>query len=154
MPFMQVPMIASYLIQTYASIVRIEKYLEEEEVPEWVSWQSKSRLRGSNNPAEPFDERVGFVNASFAWTPPNKEADDISKNKKPAVAKPPLMARIKGIFKKTSKAADTEASAEEAEDDTPFELRDVNIWFRLGAINLVSGPTGSGKSSRESLFCG
>jgi ABC-type multidrug transport system fused ATPase/permease subunit len=151
-------MIGNFLIQTYASILRIEKYLEEEEVPEWVSWQSESRLRGSPDSAEPFDERVGFVDASFAWIPPNKDADDTSKkNQEPAVAKPSLMARIKGIFKKAPKAADAEAPAEtteEADEDKPFELENVNIWFKLGGINLVSGPTGSGKSSCESLFFG
>lgn len=127
-------------------------------MPEWVSWQSQSRLRGSPDLGEPFDERVGFVNASFAWIPPNKEAEDTSKkNQGPAIAKSSLMARIKGVFNKAPKAADAEApteAPEEADEDKPFELRDINIWFKLGGINLVSGPTGSGKSSCESLFFG
>jgi ABC-type multidrug transport system fused ATPase/permease subunit len=148
-------MIANFLIQTYASIVRIESYLEEEEVPEWVSWQSDARLRGSLNSAELFDERVGFVDASFAWTSPSKE-DASKKNKKPAVAKAStLTARFKAIFKKGPKGAEAEAPAgttEGNEGDEPFELRNINVWFKLGAVNLVSGPTGSGKSSRESLF--
>lgn len=141
-------MVANFLIQTYASVVRIEKYLEEDEVPEWVSWHSESRLGSAINPAEPFDDRVGFSEASFAWVSPNKEEE-----KKTAAPKPPLMTRIKGIFKKApTPASDTEALAdpadEEAAEDKPFELRNIDIKFKLGAINLVSGPTGSGKSSR------
>lgn len=156
-------MFGNFLIQTYASVVRIEKYLEEDEVPEWVSWQSESRLgRSSPNSgsSEGFDERVGFENASFAWVSPNKHTEEDKKNKdkkskKDAKPKPPLMARIKGIFKKASKPADAEAAAETAEEDEedkPFELRDIDITFKLGAINLVSGPTGSGKSSRTFPF--
>lgn len=147
-------MVANFLIQTYASVVRIEKYLGEDEIPEWVSWQSESRLGSTINPAEPFDDRVGFSDASFAWVSPNKEEE-----KKPAAAaaKPPLMTRIKGIFKKApTPANDTEAVAdaadEEAEEDKPFELRNIDVKFKIGAINLVSGPTGSGKSSRQCPF--
>lgn len=143
-------MIANFLIQTYASIVRIEKYLDEDEVPEWVSWQSPRRA-GVVSPLgdADFDERVGFSNANFAWVSPNKDAAATPAAKK-AAPKPPLLTRIKGIFKKAPKAADAEAPAEaeeEEEQDKPFELHNLDLFFKLGEINLLSGPTGSGKSS-------
>ncbi|KAF8318512.1 P-loop containing nucleoside triphosphate hydrolase protein [Clavulina sp. PMI_390] len=154
-----VPMIGNFLIQTYASIVRIQKYLEEDEVPEWVSWQSESRLGKSLNPTEPFDERVGFVNANFIWLSPNKEEADKNKKdaKKAAAPKPSIWARVKGIFKKAPKPSDTEAPAaaeEEEEEDKPFELHNMDIMFKIGAMNLISGPTGSGKSSLLSALLG
>lgn len=159
-------MIANFLIQTYASVVRIEKYLEEDEVPEWVSWQSENRMAGappsSTSPSsyasavisggsQSFDDRVGFDNASFAWISPNKEDKD-PKSKKPAAKpKPTLSQRIKGIFKKQKAGGDAEApeADEESEEDKPFELHNMDVWFKLGTLNLISGPTGSGKSSGQ-----
>lgn len=131
-------MMANYFIQTYASMKRIEKYLEEEEVPAWVSWRSPARL-GNSNPSAPFDERIGFVNASFEWTSPNKEEE----KKAPTVG---WTARVKNVFSPKGKMiVNAEVATEEQE--MPFKLRNIDIMFAIGGINLISGPTGSGKSS-------
>lgn len=151
-------MIANWLIQTYASVVRIEKYLEEDEVPEWVSWQSETRMAGSAttyaSAAAGFDDRVGFDNASFAWVSPNKEdKDPKAKAKGPATPKLSLSQRIKGVFskKKAPSVEDAANEDEESEEDKPFELHNLDVWFKLGKLNLISGPTGSGKSSGKFL---
>lgn len=102
-----------------------------------------------------FDERVGFSNANFAWVSPNKEAAPAADAKKKAAPKPPLLTRIKSVFKKAPKV-DAEAPAivveEEEEEDKPFELHNLDLFFKLGEINLLSGPTGSGKSSGTLLL--
>ena len=124
----QYPIMSNYFIQVYASVKRIGGYLEEDEVPEWVSWKSESRL-GSVGPAGAFDERVGFSKASFIWSFQKKDESDV---------------------KKDAVETDTPAEAE----PQPFGLRDLDIFFQLGRINLISGPTGSGKSSCKCRISG
>lgn len=49
--------------QAYVSMQRIERYLEEEEVPEWVSAFSTSTA--SSRPDS--DGTIGFSDATFEW---------------------------------------------------------------------------------------
>ncbi|KAF8318510.1 P-loop containing nucleoside triphosphate hydrolase protein [Clavulina sp. PMI_390] len=154
-----IPMMANDLIETNVSAVRIQKYLEEDEVPEWVSWQSQSRMGTPPNPSEPFDKRVGFVNANFAWLSPNKR--DAGKKMRDATdsaaSNISMGSRIRWLFKKDPKTINREARTadeENEERDKPFELRNIDLMFNLGALNLISGPTGSGKSSLLSALIG
>jgi ABC-type lipoprotein export system ATPase subunit len=41
---------------------------------------------------------------------------------------------------------------EPGEEERPFELKDISIVFPEGALSVVCGPTGSGKSSRKLLL--
>jgi ABC-type multidrug transport system fused ATPase/permease subunit len=139
-------MIAQMLVQTYASFTRIDKYLNEDEVPNWVSWQSDART-GSLDPNAPFDDRIGCENATFKWTLPNSGAGN---EKKPL--KMSWLARVKNLFGRKSGAQLTDdqgATAEAGENEPPkeFELKNIDVNFKRGKLNLVSGPTGSGKSS-------
>ena len=138
-------MIAQYLVSTYASYVRIDKYLQEEEVPNWVSWQSEARTQ-SYDPKSPFDERVGIQDGVFRWVSPNEKEE--AKPSKPSVA-----SRLRSVFKRVSKVDDVAKAVDVDEQDTPeeFELKNINVFFKRGHLNLVSGPTGSGKSSRMFL---
>lgn len=137
-------MIAQFLLSAYVSLQRIEKYLNEEEVPQSISWKSEAR-QGTLDPNAEFDDRLGCENASFKWTSPNKEAEEKKKDTKP---KQSLLQRL-GLKKKTP---EPEATVEEDEDeDKEFEMNDLTIWFKRGVINLVTGTTGSGKSSCKCL---
>lgn len=114
----------TYLIKTYASVKRIDDFLNEEEVPEWVSWQCTSRVepRSSSTLLLSDDERVGFENdASFEWVSEVKE-----------------------------ERGDTETRAEVVDGHKNFTLKKINVEFKIGQMNLIAGRTGSGKSSRES----
>ena len=136
-------MIAQWLVQTYASVVRIDKYLEEDEVPERVSWLSGAR---TSTPGSAFDERIGCENATFKWSLPDDPAK--TPEKKP-VPKIPLFTKVKNVllFWKNPTTAPV-PDEETPEDEEPeFELRDITVTFQRGQLNLVSGPTGSGKSS-------
>lgn len=113
------------------------------QVPEWVSWQSATRM-GTSSLNTPIDDRVGFDDASFAWISPNKE--EVKKAPTPS-----LLDRFKSIFKRKQAIALGPDTVAEEEPQRPFELRNLNIAFVPGRINLISGPTGSGKSSCESL---
>lgn len=155
----QMPMWANTFLQTYASLQRMDKYLNEDQVrslsislnqttdplafqvPEWVSWQSSARM-GTSSLNTPFDDRVGFDDASFAWISPNKE----EAKKTPT---PSILDRFKSIFKRKQAIALGPDTVAEEEPQRPFELRNLDITFIPGRINLITGPTGSGKSSRE-----
>ncbi|KAF8594789.1 hypothetical protein BDV93DRAFT_501773 [Ceratobasidium sp. AG-I] len=154
------PMIASWLVGANVSLKRIEKYLSEDEVPEYVS----SLMRSVPLPHEPVDTRIGCSSATFRWSA-GTEDDNDDKNSKPET----------GVFAKIStawgavvgsignllvalrlrkKKETEEEHSEEPTEDTSFELRDVSIVFPERVISLVCGPTGSGKSSLLSALLG
>lgn len=134
-------MVTQFLLSAYVSLQRIEKYLNEEEVPQAISWKSEARM-GTLDPSAHFDDRLGCENASFKWTIPDKE--DEEKKKKDATPKQSLLQRL-GLKKKTP--VPEVAAVDEDENDKDFEMKDLTIWFKREGINLITGPTGSGKSS-------
>ncbi|KAF8331910.1 uncharacterized protein EI90DRAFT_3154324 [Cantharellus anzutake] len=144
-----IPMLAQWFVSTYASYVRIDKYLNEDEVPDWVSWQSAARTQ-EYDPKAPFDDRVGFEDGFFRWTSPNQGEMRASK--------PSFFSRFRSLFKRAHKTNDAAvAVADDVDGEEPpkdFELRDLNTFFKRGQLNLVCGPTGSGKSSLLSALLG
>ncbi|KAG9088490.1 hypothetical protein FS749_002131 [Ceratobasidium sp. UAMH 11750] len=59
------------------------------------------------------------------------------------------------VFMRLRKVKDGKTTeAEQAREETPFELRNVSVIFPEGALSLVCGPTGSGKSSLLSALLG
>lgn len=89
----------NYIIQAHVSLVRIQKFLQEQET-------TRTRQSISSNPPS-----VGFVHASLTW------------------------------------ALEKYKSESQDEEHTPFQLQDIDIQFRQGALNIICGPSGSGKSS-------
>ena len=57
------------VISAYVSMQRIERFLKEEEVPDWASSLKRDVSASSSNEAE-----VGFDNATFEWDVGQKEA--------------------------------------------------------------------------------
>lgn len=150
-------MIANWLVMSLVSLRRIEKYLSEDEVPDYVS----SLMRSAPSPHEPVDTRLGCAGATFRW-PAAPTDDDKDKNKpKTGIfakigaawgAVTGFIGRVLVVLRLKKKAEPKEETAEEAVEEAPFELRDIGVIFPEGVISLVSGPTGSGKSSREWCF--
>lgn len=139
------------------ALKRIEKYLSEEEVPNYVS----SLMRATPSPLEPVDTRLGCAAATFRWPIAPSDDADKDKNKKPG-----LFAKIGAAWsgltgfisrvlvllrlKKQPEEQDINKDNEtETPEEKPFELKDVSVVFPEGVISLVCGPTGSGKSSCE-----
>jgi ABC-type multidrug transport system fused ATPase/permease subunit len=136
------------------AVKRIEKYLSEEEVPEHVS----SLRRAAPSPHEPVDSRVGCTGATFRW--PSAPTDDADKkNTKPGFfskigsAWGALTGFIGRVFvllrlrRKPEETPNDDQPEPEEVTEKPFELKDISIVFPEGVMSLVSGPTGSGKSS-------
>ncbi|KAG9086499.1 hypothetical protein FRC07_013071, partial [Ceratobasidium sp. 392] len=133
----QLPKIANWFIISSVSLKRIEGYLNEDEVPEYVS----SLKRAPLPPHAPVDGRLGY--------------------KGPKDKKPGLVGRLKAfwnvalVFARLRKAKEVKAEeVERTAEEKPFELRDVSVMFPEGALSLVYGPTGSGKSSLFSALLG
>jgi len=131
---------ASFFTTSYVALTRIEKYLDEEEVPNHVS----SLKRDIVNPKDGFDDRLGFTNAAFQWS-------SLPKKKKEA----PKLSILQRLIQKFrwKKSADIPAETQETEeDDRPFEIKESTIVFPSEKLSVIVGPTGSGKSSREFYF--
>ncbi|CAE6421059.1 unnamed protein product [Rhizoctonia solani] len=152
------PMIANWYVMCTVALKRIEKYLAEEEVPEYVS----SLMRSSRPPHEPVDTRIGCASATFRW--PAAPTNDANKKDNSGLfvkigsAWGALTGFIGRVFvllrlRKSPEETPQEDQPEE-EPEKPFELKDINIVFPEGVISLVSGPTGSGKSSLLAALLG
>ncbi|KAJ1301639.1 hypothetical protein OPQ81_008884 [Rhizoctonia solani] len=155
------PMIANWLVMCMVALKRIEKYLGEEEVPEYVS----SLMRSPRPPHEPLDTRIGCVGATFRW--PAAPTDDANKKQ----TKPGLFTKIGSTWgaltgfvgrifvllrlkKKPEEMANDEQPQPEPEPEQPFQLKDISVVFPEGVMSLVCGPTGSGKSSLLAALLG
>ncbi|CAE6437640.1 unnamed protein product [Rhizoctonia solani] len=152
------PIIANWFVMCSVSLKRIEKYLSEEEIPEYVS----SLMRSSRAPHEPVDTRIGCSSATFRW--PAAPTDDAKKKDNSGSfakigsawgALTRFIGRVCVLLRLRKKPEETpkEDQAEE-EPELPFELKDINVVFPEGVISLVSGPTGSGKSSLLAALLG
>ncbi|KAH7102640.1 hypothetical protein BKA62DRAFT_699295 [Auriculariales sp. MPI-PUGE-AT-0066] len=130
-----------------AAYQRIDEFLEEEEVRSWASALKQDRpIRGQE-----FDTRLGAANATFQWykyTP--KPDEDEEQDAKPAAR---WYQRPFGMFRKGTASTQAEEPAVAQEDQT-FQLRGINVVFPRGQLSVVTGPTGSGKSSLLSALLG
>ncbi|KAF8598207.1 hypothetical protein BDV93DRAFT_498959 [Ceratobasidium sp. AG-I] len=153
------PMIANWFVMSLVALRRIEKYLSEDEVPDYVS----SLMRSAPPPHEPADTRIGCAGATFRWpVAPTDDAKDKNKPKTGIFAKigavwgaiTGSIGRVLVVLRLRKKSEPKEETPEEEAEETPFELRDVGVVFPEGVISLVCGPTGSGKSSLLAALLG
>ncbi|KAG9084654.1 hypothetical protein FRC06_003960, partial [Ceratobasidium sp. 370] len=135
------PMIANWFVMSLVALRRIEKYLGEEEVPEYVS----SLMRPAPNPLEPVDTRLGCAGATFRWpAAPTDDADkDKNKNKSGVFARIGVAwGALTGLIGKVlvllrlKKAGESKEEVPEAVEEPPFELRDVGVVFPEGVMSL------------------
>ncbi|KAK4688623.1 hypothetical protein P7C73_g1481, partial [Tremellales sp. Uapishka_1] len=127
MPLNVIPTFIVILLNAHVSVKRIEDFLNEEEVPDWVCSLKRPIEALSSAPA-----KIGFENATFKWNS-GKQAETSSSDK----------AIIPTIVEPSSPAST---------DDTAvvpvvFSLSDLNLNFPIGKLSIITGPTGSGKSA-------
>jgi len=109
------------LFTAYVSIQRLEQFFEEPEVDNWVSALQEE---GAVSTQTQFDD-IGIKRGTFKYS---EEATS----------------------KTDSTGASPKKPADGGEEETvepEFELRDIDVSFPTGKLSLVSGATGSGKSS-------
>ncbi|KAG8717175.1 hypothetical protein FRC09_014648 [Ceratobasidium sp. 395] len=151
----QLPKIANWFIISSVSLKRIEAYLNEDEVPEYVS----SLKRAPLPPHAPVDGRLGCANATFRWMQ-HPVLGDLDKETR--TQKLGLLGNIQRrwatilVYLRLRKAKEVKTEAtEQLLEEEPFELKGISVIFpELGVLTLVCGPTGSGKSSLLSALLG
>ncbi|GAA5886210.1 hypothetical protein JCM16303_004461 [Sporobolomyces ruberrimus] len=120
-PMAVLPMSITQLLQTYVSIQRLEQFFDEPEVDAWVSALHEE---GACSTSSTEFTDIGIFNGTF------KYSEEATKKNEP-------------------RATQEVVQGAEGEEivEPEFELRDINVSFPEGSLSLVSGPTGSGKSS-------
>ncbi|KAM0786024.1 hypothetical protein ACM66B_006839 [Microbotryomycetes sp. NB124-2] len=135
-PMNLLPSAINQLLQNYVAVQRLEAFLEEPEVEAWASG-----LKDEDEMDED-GSRVAIVNGFFRY-------QDVTTNA--PTSAPPTSKQIDPTH--TTNGTSTEAQlgdngiVAEAAENQPFELKDVSIEFPVGQLTLISGPTGSGKTS-------
>lgn len=148
-PLSVLPMIINMIFQAKVSLDRINSFLQEDEVPEWVikncSDQTAVPLDEANR-----DRTIVLRRATLRWQAP-KPSDE-----KKATPKPSIWARLK--FWKREEVPTISSPGVEgdhiSEEPAPFHLIDLDFRPPAGKMTLVCGPTGSGKSSLLSAILG
>lgn len=148
-PMNVIPAFLAMLLSTQVSLDRINQYLDEEEVPAFVSALIEEDDTAVVAPTGTSDERLGIKNGWFRWNlavePPVKPKSSASwkfwKRRQADGSQSVLPTATNG---NVHQRQDTDATAVEV---PRFELQDINIIFPTGKLSLVTGPTASGKSA-------
>ncbi|KAG8737214.1 hypothetical protein FRC10_008460 [Ceratobasidium sp. 414] len=130
----QLPKIANWFLISSVSLKRIESYLSEDEVPEYVSSLKRSPLP----PHAPVDGRLGCTDATFRWT----RSSAAKLDKSPSNQKLGFTGRLKKswdaalVFMRLREVKEVEAEeVEQAGEEKPFELRNgVILKFDNGTV--------------------
>ncbi|CAE7143619.1 unnamed protein product [Rhizoctonia solani] len=141
------PLTVASTVRTLVSLQRIEKYLSEEEVPDYIS----SLKRPPPTSLAPTETRLGCNNATFRWPTISTTDQKVEAPK----AQPSRWAKFLTLLRlrqTVNLLKAPEPSSPEA--DQPFTLADISVIFPEGVLSLVYGPTGSGKSSFLSAILG
>ncbi|CAG8710862.1 16598_t:CDS:2, partial [Acaulospora colombiana] len=156
------------LLGTQVALDRINSYLDEEEVPTFVSSLLKEEEARENNPDRStvpttapteLDTRLGIRNGHFRWNQPAEGPEE--KPKKGGSRWKFWQWRMKSKNNDklpTHKApGNTNGTQNGQEGNTTqpsilaeaqrFELMDINVIFPTGKLTVVTGPTASGKSA-------
>ncbi|KAF9442983.1 hypothetical protein P691DRAFT_713861, partial [Macrolepiota fuliginosa MF-IS2] len=136
-------------LQTGVSIKRISVYLDEDEVSEQVSSLKKDNTAPPTSNLDPAEHGVGFIDASFKWNEVPEDKVDITK-KDDTKGKSPetsVSTGLSTLVDSVSAEASVASGMDIVDEDHRFELRDLNIRFPEGALTVVTGPTGSGKTA-------
>ncbi|KAG8947771.1 hypothetical protein FRC03_000927 [Tulasnella sp. 419] len=143
MALSEIPGFIVELLQARVSMDRIEKFLEEEEVPDYVSSFKWSPSHIAPDSPRTFEKNMlGLEHCSFRW---NEAKGLKEENSKPKKASPRPELPI------TTSSANAEPNMPEREEETReqegFELRDISVIFPTGKFTIVTGPSSSGKSA-------
>lgn len=126
-PMNSLPSRISTIMQTVVSVQRLEAFFNEPEVEPWVTTLADGHSPAPTSELEQHPDRVAIIDGHFRWQSATIDAD----------------AAHATLGEQT---IDTDTPTTAADDDS-FELREVNLEFPRGQLTLLSGATGSGKSS-------
>ncbi|KZV94275.1 P-loop containing nucleoside triphosphate hydrolase protein [Exidia glandulosa HHB12029] len=148
-----IPTVFSFYGMLATAFGRIEEFLREEEVPDWVS--SLKRDDSASGSAMHFDSRLGAANASFEWYRTSQK-EDVKGTAATATSKPWWKKSPLRYFRKSTAPESDSTNVEElqVEGDATFQLRDINVVFPRGELSVITGATGAGKSSLLSALLG
>ncbi|SPO20123.1 related to multidrug resistance protein [Ustilago trichophora] len=154
-PLGVLPMIINMIFQAKVSMDRIDVFLHEDEVPEWVVKNANDHAVQALEISDAEKDRTIILDGATLRWHTGKPAD---KSEKPAVAKRSFLSSLMFWKKKETSApapreenADTQSDQEEVE---PFHLTALDFRPPAGKMTLICGPTGSGKSSLLSALLG
>jgi ABC-type multidrug transport system fused ATPase/permease subunit len=146
-PMNIIPAFLAVLLTTQVAVDRINQFLDEEEVPAFVSSLLEGEVVNSSNggPSEQ-DATLGVRNGWFRWNEATES--DAKPSKKVPIWKFWKRQNSKGAGNSTLPIAASGANSSNGTGNgatTPalrFELRDINIIFPTGKLTVVTGPTG------------
>ncbi|GAC95425.1 ATP-binding cassette transporter [Pseudozyma hubeiensis SY62] len=148
-PLSVVPMVINWIFQAKVSMDRINAFLNEDEVPEWVIRNCSDQASADLHEADQ-ERTVVLKGATLRWQP----AKPLEEKKK-APPKPSPLSSLAFWRKKTPAVSlSLEDDADAPEETTPFQLTDLDFRPPAGKMTLVCGSTGSGKSSLLSAILG
>lgn len=157
-PLNLLPMVIGQVVDGFASIARIQEFLEAEEVPDDIAWDPQASdaivIKDANftwerSPTQ--DPSSSIAGAPKAPPPASKE------EKKEAAAQAKEDKRLTKQLEKEKlqalpSSASTSSSGEEEEE--PFQIRGIDLKVGQNELIAVIGTVGSGKSSLLGALAG
>ncbi|KAJ1602920.1 hypothetical protein NDA14_002008 [Ustilago hordei] len=152
-PLNILPMVINMIFQAKVSMDRIDAFLHEDEVPDWVVKNRNAHTEQNAGKDDAEDRTIVLDGATLRW----QGSKPVEKSTK--AAKPSLLSKLKlwkkGAMKAPKQAASNEVrDGEEGNKPEPFQLTAIDFRPPRGKITLICGPTGSGKSSLLSGILG
>ncbi|WVQ85985.1 hypothetical protein IAT38_008153 [Cryptococcus sp. DSM 104549] len=146
MPLNVIPTYVVIILQSLVSVKRIEDFLAEDEVPDWVS-SLKRTAEYSDEPS-----RIGFENATFRWNTGKQTVagDAVS----PPTAPAPPASPQRSTATSDATAVDPAATQDDTDDDHYFTLSGLTANIPIGKLTVITGPTGAGKSAMLTALLG
>lgn len=139
-----IPTFLTIMVNTKVALDRIAQFLDEDEVPAFVSDLKDTATDGTETNVGPEqDQRLGIKNGWFRWNQAVEPLEKVPGSKSWKFWKKsddlPTVAKIPHVEDAVQSNNGTATPAEVHR----FELRDIDIIFPTGQLTLVTGPTGT-----------
>ncbi|EIW69963.1 hypothetical protein TREMEDRAFT_38635 [Tremella mesenterica DSM 1558] len=135
MPLNILPTFIVMILNAMVSVKRIDDFLQEDEVPDWVS-SIKRKDDGHSLPP-----KIGFENATLRWN------SGVSSSEAPVGPPKPTVAQTSPAQPPSPSISDGTTAVSPDAPEPVFTLADLNVDFPIGKLTIVTGPTGSGKTA-------